>query len=67
MAHRMSYYPHFLSQRDPDHRDEREWRRDAYALTHEQPLTINDGYGERLWDVEDAIAYANVEWERWTP
>ena len=27
----MSYYPHFLSQRDPDHRDEREQRRDQYA------------------------------------
>lgn len=50
--------PPFLSQRDPDHRDEREWRRDAYARTHEQPIIVNWGYGSHPFTVEDALAWA---------
>jgi hypothetical protein len=59
--------PDFLQYRDRDYRSAAEWMQRAYLLTHEQALTINDGYGDRPWDVEDAIAYAAVYWERWTP
>jgi hypothetical protein len=51
--------PPFLRHRDPDHRDEREQRRDQYALRGEQdrPLKVNYGYGTHPFTVEDALVW----------
>lgn len=61
--------PPFLSQRDPDHRDEREQRRDQYAQRGEQdrPLKLSTGWGTTVLDVETALLWAErlaAEWLR---
>jgi hypothetical protein len=56
----MSDVPYFLLHRDPDHRDEREQRRDQYAQrgAEDRQLLLNFGYGEQAFTVEDALAWA---------
>jgi hypothetical protein len=56
----MTYYPEFLRYRDPDHRDERELRRDQYAQrgAEDRQLLLNFGYGEQPFTVEDALQWA---------
>jgi hypothetical protein len=50
----MTYYPEFLRYRDPDHRDEREQRRDQYAARGSE-----DRRPRHYLTIEDALEQAN--------